>query len=518
MLITTIPYFIGFARQGDSWRYTGFVFGIEDGNSYIAKMSIGSSGGWLFRTPYTSYPQQGFLAFFPYILIGKLAASPELHDQLVVLFHCFRWVAGILSILATYDFIALFVREEWARRLGTAIASIGGGLGWLSIIGFGPLWQERLPLEFYSPETFGFLSIYGLPHLAMARALLLWGLTNYLSPHKGSGGFWMVFRQGLLWTLLGFMQPLTIVVGWCVILAHIAGMVGVRVWHKVKEEEHEWSTPGFYAGKSGWIFVFSSPFVLYNVTAFQVVPFLKKWISQNLILSPPVTDYLLAYGLVVPFAIIFMVRLAREGVPDEYWLVLCWATMLPLLAYAPYNLQRRLPEGIWVAFTVLALKGVEYQGAEGRKLRPILYISFLSPLTLLIGGILAVWTPSVPLYRTVEEIESFKFLKEHAMPGNIVLAGYSTSNSLPAWAPLNTLVGHGPESIHLKEMMPKIEEFFMPGSSDEARLILLNEFNVDYIIRGPEEETGENWGLEDDGQHIEMIFRNDLYEVYEVLK
>ena len=75
--ITSIPYFIGFMKQGDEWYFTGFVFGVEDGNSYIAKMLSGTAGNWLFRSPYSAYYQKGFIAFLPYLLIGKLVSGPE---------------------------------------------------------------------------------------------------------------------------------------------------------------------------------------------------------------------------------------------------------------------------------------------------------------------------------------------------------------------------------------------------------------------------------------------------------
>jgi len=81
MGVTMLPYLLGYASQGDAWRFTGFVFGVEDGNSYIAKMLSGSAGAWLFRTPYTPEAQRGVLAFLPYILLGKLASPPGLHEQ-----------------------------------------------------------------------------------------------------------------------------------------------------------------------------------------------------------------------------------------------------------------------------------------------------------------------------------------------------------------------------------------------------------------------------------------------------
>jgi len=112
ILVTSIPYLIGFAKAGSDWVFTGFVFGVEDGNSYIAKMLSGAAGDWLFCTPYTTQAQNGFLAFLPYILLGKLAGGGALHEQLVVLFHLFRVAGVILYVFATYDFCRIFLHEK----------------------------------------------------------------------------------------------------------------------------------------------------------------------------------------------------------------------------------------------------------------------------------------------------------------------------------------------------------------------------------------------------------------------
>ncbi|HEY44629.1 MAG TPA: hypothetical protein G4O11_11670, partial [Anaerolineae bacterium] len=113
--LTTIPYLLGYFTHGDRWQFTGFVFGVEDGNSYIAKMLLGSQGEWLFRTPYTSLPQSGVLAFLPYLLLGKFAAGKAIHEQMVALFHLFRVFATPVAVVATYKFISLFVTSSWWR-------------------------------------------------------------------------------------------------------------------------------------------------------------------------------------------------------------------------------------------------------------------------------------------------------------------------------------------------------------------------------------------------------------------
>ena len=99
ILATTLPVWIAFRHAGSEWRFSGFLFAVEDGNSYIAKMQLGAAGAWLFRSPYTAMPQRGVIAFLPYLLLGKLAASPETHLQLVLLFlegrDCLLAFAGV---------------------------------------------------------------------------------------------------------------------------------------------------------------------------------------------------------------------------------------------------------------------------------------------------------------------------------------------------------------------------------------------------------------------------------------
>ncbi len=81
MLVTTIPYLVGWLSQGDDWEFGGFLFGVDDGYSYLAKMRIGARGDWLFTLRYTSEPHDGALLFLPYILLGKLTALFVAHGQ-----------------------------------------------------------------------------------------------------------------------------------------------------------------------------------------------------------------------------------------------------------------------------------------------------------------------------------------------------------------------------------------------------------------------------------------------------
>ena len=122
--LTGLPYLVAIFERGEAWAFTGSVIAVEDGNSYIAKMRLGASGDWLFRTPYSSSPQRGLLAFLPYLLLGKLAGTRPSHSALLILYHALRLAAIPLAVAATYRFHALWVASDGWRRWGTLLATL----------------------------------------------------------------------------------------------------------------------------------------------------------------------------------------------------------------------------------------------------------------------------------------------------------------------------------------------------------------------------------------------------------
>ena len=508
-LVTTLPYLAGFAAQGPDWRYSGLLIASEDGYSYLAKMLLGSNGDWLFRTPYTTASQTGFLAYLPYILLGKLAAGEGRYEQLAALYHWFR-IGGVVAMTwATYQFMAWFIPGRGLRRLGTGLAIFGGGLGFLSLLGLGSLWQGvmKIPLEFYSPETFGFLSALALPHLAWARALLLWGLLVFLRGDRLRSGALV----GGIWLLLGLMQPLTVVAAWAVISAHLAGWAGWIVWRK-NGGWGDWRKAFLRAAVSVLI---SAPLVLYNFLAFQFDPFLNRWQNRNLIPSPPLGDYLLAYAIIFPFVAVGIWAWRKEMTVVRI-LPLTWLAVFPLLAYAPYNLQRRLPEGIWVALCVLAMAGLAALPQRwSRPLRLGLALSFVSSLVFFFAALRGVSVPNVPLFRPTAETAAMDALSRQAARNAVVLASYDTSSVLPTRAAVRVLIGHGPESLGLEQTQPRVEAFFTTGMSDSDRAALLSEFSVSYIFCGPHERALGGWDPEQTG-FLRVIYQEGAYTIYHV--
>lgn len=518
LTLTTVPYLLGYFAQGDLWRFTGFVFGVEDGNSYIAKMLRGANGDWLFRTPYTSTAQSGFLAFLPYLLIGKLTAPPGQHEQLVVLYHLFRWFAGMAMVLATYDFVSMFICRHQTRLFATALIVAGGGLGWLSLTELGFLRTGRMSLEFYSPETFGFLSFYGLPHLALSRSLMLWGVF-FLFKREKNPGLW----GGIVWFALSFVQPLTVLTGWF-LLAIYSILLFFLAYRGERRSLFFLPSQLYDEIKQILIMVaISSPLVFYTFLSLRMNPFVGQWAKQNLLLSPPIADYVLSFSLFLPFLIfgIWKIFNPRSGgaVETKALILIAWIVSFPLLAYFPYNVQRRLPDGVWVATIILTILGLTELSKRYQKyFLGILSLGFIGSVLLLAGGILVSLRPAPPIFRSSSEVKVFLFLAQNVEKDSVLLCSYETGNAVPAWAPVRVVIGHGPESAHLDEIKPLVSAFYSPDlMTDSVRKGFLREYDVDYVLHGEHERALGDWKPEIEAGY-RKIYDQDNYQIYEVLK
>jgi hypothetical protein len=498
-LLTTLPYIVGFAAQGTSWRFSGFLMGVEDGNSYIAKMMLGASGSWLFRSPYSTFPQRGALAFLPYLLLGKLAAGPALPEQLMALFHLFRIVVTPWGVFATYRFASLWVRDMGLRRWTTLLACCGGGLGWSALF----LGRQSLSLEFYSPETFGFLAFLGLPHLILARALLLESLAAHLRNLEGQSTGW---RSAIGFVIAGLVQPILLVPAFVVIATHglvrrWLNRIDFRVW--VRRTFRDVLPAGLLAAGYAWMVTTD--------------PYLEIWARQNRLPSPPLGDYLLAYGPAIVLAT-WLLRRSASRKNFNATLPLAWVLAFPILAYAPVSVQRRLIEGTWVALLVLVATAWEGSRGAGRDRQrgPLLFgaLSLPAAALLLVLCLNTARTLSEPAFHPVGEDHAAAWLRENAAQGEVVLSSYAVGNRIPSRAPVRVVVGHGPETANLDRLLPEVTEFFS-DSTDEARRTFLAEQDVAYVLWGPAERSLGSW----DPRTMpdwDVLYSGEGYEIFRV--
>lgn len=502
MILTTFPYLVAWRSQNEDWKFSGFLFGAEDGNSYLTKMRIGAQGTWLFTIRYTSESHDGALLFLPYILLGKLAAlfanpdQPDFSTALAVTFHLARIILGILLILLYYRFAAHFLPHPASRMLALLLMTLGGGLGWvLEIAGRGE-WLGSLPVDFYVPEGFSFLILFGLPHLELARCGLLGGFLLFFNDQTWRGSL----LAGLAWLMMGVCVPFYIAV-----LYVLLGCWGLAAW--LQTRRFPW--PLFWRAITAALVPL--PYLLYTSFVFLTNDVMGRWSAQNNLPSPHPLHYLIGYGvLAVPAVVALHWVWRKRELP--HLLLASWIVVAPLLVYLPINVQRRLAEGILVPLSILASAGLSllfsHRKTWNRARIAVLGLTLPTALLIWLGATFSALHPSRPLFNPHPELAAMDRLNRLAPPDAVVLSSKDVSNYLTVRTDLHTYIGHGPETMNFKQKEQTVKRFFA-GELDSLSVENLLK-HVDYILASLDIET-RTWA-----EDLNILFSQDSVTVYEV--
>jgi hypothetical protein len=533
LAVTSIPYVFGVALATERRVFGGFVYALQDCYSYLAKMRQGAEGAWLFHIAYTPEPHMGTL-FFPFhLLLGKIVAllpCGSLTTEMVWGYHVARWVFGLGLLVTVYRFLAAFTERVAVRRIAWLMVTFGGGLGWL-IVALGESdWLGFTPLDFILPEGFTFLVLYAFPHIALGRTLLLWGILFLLRAWGAeleisdlqspiSRVKWAAFT-GLSWLLMGLIVPFYVPVAW-------AMMGAAWLVLCVRQRRVMWRE----AWLGGVPVFISASVVVYSLWVFGSDPVYAVWSAQNLILSPHPLHYLAAYGvplLLAAFAVHGAWRSERPA-----WLALAWVGVVPFLVYLPFNLQRRLVEGVQVPLSLLAAWGLgqisnlepratsdKRQAASVRRwliVSVVLVALSLTNVLLVAGNALVLRRCPASVYRDVAEIVALDWLDQQVEPDDVVLSSYETGNYLPARVWARVFVGHGPETVRFAEKMALMRRFFDAATDNAWRQDLLQEYSIDYVFWGPAERQVGGFDPQAPA-YLREIYQASGYTIFEVVR
>jgi len=473
MAATTVPYIVAAGAQRDGWQFGGFLIGVEDGNVYLAKMRQGAMGQFLNTLSHSTEPQTPALIYPVLHVLGWLA-GPEPWAEIVA-YHAARVAAGLLLLAVSYLFAARFIEAVAVRRLALLLIALGGGLGWLLAIASPSALYGSLPVDFILPEAFTYLMLFGLMHLALGRALLLLALLAYLNKR----GLW----AGLALLGVGLAQPLYIVVGWAVMGAHAAQgwWLDRRGDEAVADMRHDWQAALVAVAVS-------APLVVYNALVLGLDPALAQWMAQNVLPSPHPVHYALAYGvLLVPAAAGWRALWRRDARLALF--AGTWVALGLVLAYAPIPTQRRLVEGVQLPLVVLAVLGLQSLAGRPRRLAVGLVLALTLPTTALLylGSLGAARNVAEPAFHPPDQLAALAWLRQNAALGDAGLAAFETGNVLPAYTPLRAYVGHGPETLFIRDKLPRVAAFYTAATADDERRLLLAEAGIDFVIFGPRE-------------------------------
>jgi hypothetical protein len=507
VIITYLPYLYGAIISTPENKFSGFVIGLEDGNSYLSKMQQGRSGYWLFRLAYTPEPHQAELFFLFYILLGKVARLTNLPN--VLIFHLSRFVTIPLGLLGFYYFAAYFTEQVRIRRFAWLIFSFTGGLGWLWLILGGTAELGRMPVDLWVPDASFFLTALTYPHLPLAQGLLLL-LSVAAIEFVRQGQKWVGFVAAGCGLAVSLIHPQTLPV--------ISLILGLHILWQHYHQKQQLFTKTI---RLVLIILPASPYLLYVFVVFNRNPAFAAWRVQSLTYSPAPLHYLLGFGFTLIFAVIGFGITWRPVEPKCRFLQV-WFIAVPALVYLPLALQRRFLDGYQAPLAVLAAIGLSWVIEKNRSrfwqagtVTLVLVGMSLTNVLLVTGAMITVAQRSSNIFIPVAEVEAAHWLAKQTRQ-TVVLASYPTGNYLPTVADVRTFVGHGPETIQSDEKREQVEIFFSESTLDAWRLALLKRFNVTYLYYGPSERTVGDFTPET-APYLQQVYDNGSVQIYQVV-
>jgi hypothetical protein len=517
-VVTTLPYVVGTSSQTADSRFSGAVIGADDFHSYIGKMRLGARGLWDFYLFYTPEPHDAVpLVFLPYIVPGQVVGrfiqphDPALTPALIGVFHALRIVADAVLIVVLYRFIAVYLRAPGQRMTALILAALGGGIGWLLV-----LFDSRLlPPDFYIPEGFSFVILLSLPHLALARAALLGGFIAVFGALETARWLPWSLLAGACWCLVGLSVPFYLAVLYCVL-----GVWGLALWIRARR------LPLRLLMRGGLAAALTLPLFIYYAVAFASNATFAAWSAQNNLVSPSPVQYALAYSLFILLsapALRWAWRRARTR--PLYALPAAWVLIVPLLVYLPINVQRRMAEAVIVPLAVLAAHGLALilrrlpLSARPRAHALVVGVACLSSVFLLLTTTLGATSRILPTYIPTAALDAFQWLNTHAPENAVVLTSFTSGNLLPAYTELRPYVGHGPETIDVREKELISGRFFADTMTASERQALYADARIAYILYGPSEaafatdsaQISPRWV-----QGLRLIYARGGYRIYAV--
>jgi len=473
ILLISVPYVLAHYSAGTDLVFTGFLQNPMDGKSYLGKMREGWMGSWQFTMLASSVPARGSLVNLYYLFLGHISRWTGL--SLILTFHFIRILGAVFFCVVLRKFIDEYLESvnPKVKVIAFALVVLGSGSGWLAAF-FGGFTSD-----FWVAEAYPFLSMYSSPHFIIGLALLLDFFRNAGKPLKSPSIPGMVLK-GLL---LGLVFPFAMV---------IAGVVAISL--------QIWDIIGGVQPIRWWMLSFLIPgglVLIYQYAVIQSDPILSAWNSQNLTLSPPFWDFLVSFTPAIVLALLGIIYLARNTIVFRSRLLIVWIIAGAILAYFPFQLQRRFLLGLFIPIACLAAimlawlldrKAIVYRMAAW----VLLIGSFLTNILILFGGINAIVSQSSEIYYPKTLQSAFTWMLDHPNKDGVVLSLPKTGLLIPGASGWRVLIGHPFETPNYSSLSTEVERLFSVSTTQSDFDAFLNRYGINTLFIGPDERSKLN--------------------------
>jgi hypothetical protein len=487
-LLTLVAFapLIWFAVQGTGeFQFMGTLMNPSDGGTYLSKMQIGFNGGWLVTFQHTPELHNGALIQVIYPFLGHLSRLTGIPIQ--VMFHVARLGATLFMYIALYQFGAAVWSKVRARRLFFLTVSMGAGFG----LFLQPFLQRTDFPDLSLPEAFPFFSSLMNVHFPLTIALLaVLGTMLIAALRPGAESDKAADRALPFAALTGF--------GLALIYPQTLAPLGVALvvyvgFDTLKRRRLSWRL-------LVWLLAIglpALPLFIYYLLVVSTNPAIATWNQQNQTLAPPLPIYLLGFGIPLILALPGIWRALRRFEADGDRLMLLWLLMMMIATFLPTNIQRRFSAGIMIPIAYFATRAVEdvwlrYVSRRRRNLAfaiafAIMPISLAFVLSAPVIGFTINPQSMAAVLLERDYLAAFTWLRPRIDNTDVVLASPTVSIWLPAYADGRVVYAHPYETLNAEARNAQVETWFSDRATPETCRALLQEYDVRYILVGPQE-------------------------------
>lgn len=476
LMLASLPQTFGWLIAPEGRVYGGILKNNGDALSYLAKMREGWEGRWLYTDRYAVEPHPPALVYTFYLVLGHLARWTGL--SLAAVYQLARVAAGGALLLAVGRLLRRLGLPGPAPVLAFLLVFTASGLGWLLSLAPG----GSRPFEYWVVEAHAFPSMLNYPHFALATALLALAFAEFndAKTTKQSAGI-----IALCSFLLAWVHPRLLLN-----LFAVGATAGALAWLRERRP------PAPCAIRLLAIAVGGGPPLAATFLSLRSDPFWRA-VADPAMGSPPISEFLLGYGLLWPLALRGAWIAWRARQPWTY-LLIGWMIAGLYIVYLPFGSARRLIHGFNLPLAILAAWAIWAEALPWLRARlgARRALAAVAGLWLLLS--LTTWTllgqeinhlrrRSYPTFYPASLARAGEWLRVNAGRDEVVLGSLPTGALLPGMAGCRVVVGHWAETPQADAKSLDVKRFFDAATASDDRGQILKRYGVDWAVVGPRE-------------------------------
>lgn len=465
IFILIFPVLFGYFNTSNEYQFGGLIFNPIDGYSYFAKMQQGYSGEWAFQLPYSPKANNDIFIFTLYIFFGHI--SRILGVSIPFVFHFFRILFSVLLFFSLSTLLEKIFKDDDIFYKGALISLLfGGGLGWIYFI------TGDLPVDFWVAEAFVFLSAFSTPHFSLTILLMSLFAIFIIEKKKYPITNLMVFFMSIV--LVSISPFASIIIGI---------IYGIDIILR-KELSKEKFIP---------FIIYGFPAVIIGVYQFVKIrsdQVLNIWNSQNVTTTPSILNLFITFLPFLAGSIIIIISIRKKinTLDHPIKLFISWIIIAFILAYVPFNLQRRFLVGIYIPLVIIFWYFLKEYLRENQKPKSKLLIGLLvfivlpSNMLIFSGSVNAIKNFDKYFYIKNSLIESLNWANTNVDSKSIFLSNEEQGLLIPAYGNFKVVYGHPFESINAEVVRKEVEKFWTKKMSQELSFEFIKNNHVDFIL------------------------------------